>query len=201
MSSLTGQGFMLRYVISERGDLFERRNQLFPKFKVWIVKHSETSGTFPANLPVCTAELVIRKPVGLETLWNLLQLPLKWRVNGARFQIPIQGISNVRIEKEGQITGPLDSPEEYLRFSNPCYRTDMDLVAVESTPESKQTIRHLSRLIQPSKFLCARRNDESDFGEGELAERVLVCELGTDDGVYYDLLPAVRHCLTETPPF
>jgi hypothetical protein len=159
---------------------------------VWIVKHSETLGTFPANLPVCTAELVIRKPVGLETLWNLLQLPLRWQLNGTRFQIPIQGISKVRIEKEGRITGPLDSPEEYLRFSNPCYRTDMDLVEVETSPESKQTIMHLSRLMQPSKFLCTRRNDESDFSEGELAERVLDVELGQDNDVYYDLLQAVR---------
>lgn len=182
---------MLIYVISERGDLFKRRNQLFPNLKVWIVKHSETSGIFPASLPVCTAELVIRKPVGLETLWNLLQLPLKWRLNGARFQIPIQGISRVRIEKEGQIIGPLASPEEFLRFSNPCYRTDMDLVEVESSPQSKQTIMHLSRLIRPSKFLCTRRNDESDFSEGELADRVLGIELGDDDAVYYDVLSAV----------
>lgn len=113
-----------RYVISERGDPYQRRNQLFPNLKVWIIKHSETAGTYPANLPVCTAELVIHKPVGLESLWDLLQLPLKWQTNGARFQIPIQDISKVRVEKDGQITGPLDSPDEYLRFSNPSYRTD-----------------------------------------------------------------------------
>lgn len=54
---------------------------------------------------------------------------------------------------------------------------------------------HLARLMQPSQFLCTWRNDPSDFMEGVMADRVLCYELGDDDGVYYDLLPAVRDCI------
>jgi hypothetical protein len=187
-------------VFSEKWELFHRRNVLFPNLKVWIIKHSETYGTFPASLPVCTAELVIHKPVGLDTLWDLLRLPLKWEANGARYQIPIQGISKVRLEKDGQISGPLDSPDDYLRFLNPCYRTDLDLIDAVSSPPLARTMMHLSRLMQPSQFLCTRRNDQSDFMEGVMADRVLSFELGDDDGVYYDLLPAVCDHLHDLTP-
>lgn len=56
---------------------------------------------------------------------------------------------------------------------------------------------HLARLMQPSKFLCTRRNEESDFFEGELAERELSFKLGQDNNVYYDVVQAVRTILSD----
>lgn len=51
---------------------------------------------------------------------------------------------------------------------------------------------HLSRLMQPSEFLCTRRDDESDFMEGKLADRVLGFNLGNEDEVFHRaVLPAV----------
>lgn len=184
-----------RYVISERGDLYQRRSELFPNLKVWVIKHSETCGTYPANLPVCTAEVVIHKPVEMETIWSLLQLPLHWPLNGFRLQIPIQGISKVRLENGGHVTGALDLSDNYLRFANPCFSTDFDLGDVESSPLLERTMMHLSRLMQPSDFQCTRRNEESEFPEPErakLADRVLGFQFGADDAVYYAMLPAVR---------
>jgi hypothetical protein len=184
-----------RYIVSERDQLYEKRNRTFPNLKVWIVKHSDTPGTYPENMPICTAEIVIHKSVGIQTLWNLLQTPLQWPMNGSIFRLPIQGISQVRLEQNGHVTGPLDSPEEYLEFSNPCYLTEFDLLDVEPSAALERTIMHLSRLMQPSNFLCTRRNDESEIGEPEgatLADRVLGVQLGAADAVYYVVLSAVR---------